>query len=502
MTTAQDRRTEDETGAAEALVTEDAEPAGDGDGGETYQLHLDVSVEQSGPCRKHVRVTVPREDLDHFYSDAVGELLSSAEVPGFRKGHVPQALVEKRFRKELSDQVKQKVLLQSLEEVSESEELDPINEPDIDVESLEIPEEGDFTYEFEVEVRPEFDLPDYTGLVIKRPTRTISEADVDVYLARFLKQYEEPVPHEGPAERGDHVNASVEFRHEGRPLRRIADLTVELKPVLQFSDAQIEGFDALMDGVRAGETREADLTVSSEAELLAMRGETVHATFQVKGVRRVRRPELTREFLERIGVETEEGLRDVVRKILERQVLFQQRQAVREQVLNQITASADWDLPEELVLRQVENAIRREILEMQQAGFTTPQIQARENEIRQRAVTTTRQALKEHFVLDKIATEKGLSVGEPEIAAEIQLMAMQRGESPRRVRARLQKSGMIENLEAQIRERMAVDVVLSQARFEDVPMDLPIDDRIEAVPQSICGAASEPVTVPVGADED
>ena len=500
MTTAEDQRTDDTD-----LVTEEVEggdeSAAETAGDEKYQMHLDVAVEQAGPCRKHIRVTVPRQDLDHFYGDAVGELLTSAEVPGFRKGHVPQALVEKRFRKELTDQVKQKVLLQSLEEISETYELDPINEPDIDVEALEIPDDGDFTYEFEVEVRPDFDLPDYAGLKIRRPTREVDDAAVDAYLTRFLEQYEEPVPHEGPAEPGDHVNVSVEFRHDGRPLRRISDLTVEIKPVLQFSDAELEGFDQLMAGVRAGETRETDLSVSTEAELIEMRGESVHATFQVKGVRRAKRPELTKEFLDRVGVESEEELRTVIRNILERQVVFQQRQAVRQQVLDQITASADWDLPEDLVLRQVDNAIRREILEMQQAGFTTPQIQTRENEIRQRAVTTTRQALKEHFVLDKIATQEQIEVTDADVHAEIQLMAMQRGESPRRVRARLQKSGMIENLEAQIRERMAVDVILSKAQFEDVPMDLPIDDRVEAVPQSICGMTTEAVTTPVG-DED
>jgi trigger factor len=225
-----------------------------------------------------------------------------------------------------------------------------------------------------------------------------------------------------------------------------------------------------------------------------MRGEIVRAAFTVEDVKRLEQPELTKSFLQRIGFESEEELRKTVRRMLERQIEYQQRQSVRAQVLSKITQSADWDLPEKVVLKQVENALRREILEMQQAGFTTQEIQARENELRQRAVSTTRQALKEHFVLDKIASTEEIEVTPRDIDLELQSMAVQRGESPRRVRARLTKSGMLENLEAQIRERKAVDVIVGKAVFEDVQAAPLMETRVEALAQSVCepaGAAPE-----------
>ena len=131
-----------------------------------------------------------------------------------------------------------------------------------------------------------------------------------------------------------------------------------------------------------------------------------------------------------------------------------------------------------------------ETLEMQQAGFTTQEIQARENEIRQRSISSTRQAMKEHFVLDRVAEIEDIEVSPSDIEHEIRLMAMQRGESPRRLRARLTKSGVIENLEAQIRERKAVDKILENAVFEDVEMDRSAEDQVEAVNQSVYRAIS------------
>ncbi|HET6422200.1 MAG TPA: trigger factor [Planctomycetaceae bacterium] len=460
------------------------------DAPEKYKMSLNVDIQNVGPCRKHVRVTVPRKDLDHFRNDALSEVGGSAAVPGFRVGHVPKQLVERRFKKEISDQVRQRVLLTSLEQLADENSLDPINEPDFDIESLVLPDDGDFQYEFDVEVRPEFDLPNYTGLKIQRPTKEVSDADVAEYQGRFLEQYATPTAKDEPAAKGDLVTVDIEFLQGDTLLKKMSDLTVQLKPRLQFPDGEISGFDTLMAGATPGAVKTTDLTISSEAETIEKRGEKVTARFTVTAVKQRHTPELNKDFLDRLGMESEDDLQDQIRSMLHRQITFEQRQSTRKQVLDKITESATWELPEELVRKQVENALRREILEMQQAGFTTQQIRARENELRQKSISTTRQALKEHFVLDKIATKENIEVTPPDIESEIQMMALQRGENPRRVRARLQKSGVIENLEAQVRERKAVDFILKSAVYEDVPYEPKKEDDLEAVGIAICSTAA------------
>lgn len=454
-----------------------------------FKMSLDVDITPIGPCRKHVRIKIPRSDIEHYQQEAVKEVSGSAAVPGFRVGRVPVQLIERRFKKELSDQVRQRILLESLEQLAEDKSLDPINQPDFDIESLVIPDEGDFEYEFDVEVRPEFELPSYSGLKITRPTRTINADDVTKYKDKFLLQYGTSVPKEGAAEPGDTLVVDVSFSHPSQSLRALEDLSVSLKPTLRFPDAELAGFDTLMTGVKAGDSRTANISISNEAEAIEMRGEAVTATFTVKEVNQIRLPELNREFLDRIGFEAEEDLETEIMSMLNRQTQYEQRQKTRQQVLAKITESATWELPEELVRKQVDNALYREILEMQQAGFTTTEIRSRENEIRQRSISSTRQSLKEHFVLDKIANQEKIEVTPIDIDAEIHMMAIQRGENPRRVRARLQKSGVIENLEAQIRERKAVDYILKHAEFDDVPMEAPTSDQIESVAVAICSQA-------------
>lgn len=481
----------------QATLTDDAVETAEA----PYKLTLDVAIENTGPCRKHVRVKVPQADIDHFRGKALQDVAGSAAVPGFRVGHVPMKLVERRFKKELTDQVRQQVLIGSLEQLSEENSLDPINEPDFDIESLILPDEGDFVYEFDVEVRPEFDLPSYNGLKINRPTKEISDADIEAYLQKFLAQYGTLADHEGGAEPGQFVTADIEFLHNGELLRRMSDLTLELKPRLRFPDGELSGFGDLLKGATAGTVKETQMTISPEAETVENRGETVQVRITIKKVHVLKLPELNKEFLARLDMETEDDLRVQVQSMLQRQITFEQRQSARKQVLEKITESATWELPEELVRKQVENALRREILEMQQAGFTTPEIRSRENVIRQKSISTTRQALKEHFVLDKIATKENIEVKPSDIDSEIHMMALQRGENPRRVRARLQKSGIIENLEAQIRERKAVDFILKSAEYSDVPMPAPTDDEVESVSLAICSTVTAGDAADLGDDD-
>lgn len=458
----------------------------DGDEAVAKKMDLKVDIDDIGPCKKHIRVTVPRVSIDEVFEELLEDYLERAEVPGFRPGHVPVELVRKRFKKELHEQVKQKVLMQSLEQLGSEAELDPINEPNLDLDAIDIPEVGDFEYEFDVEVRPKFELPNYLGLKISRPNREISDADVDAYIDEFTEQYGKLVPVEGAASAGDSVVVDVDFTHEGKPVSHLRDYSIRIRPTVRFQDAELADFDKLMVGVKSNDVREVDVTVSMEADTVAMRGDKVHAKIKVLDVKRLETPELNEEFLGRLGVDSVEALRGQIRNMLERQVKYEQRQACRRQVMEQITDSATWDLPEDLLSRQVENALRREILEMQQAGFTTQQIRSRENDLRQRSLTMTRQNLKEHFVLDRIAELENVTVEDQDIDVEVMMMAMQRGENPRRVRARMQKNGMIDNLQAQIRERKAVDIILDNANFTDTPMPAPTETTIEAVNRSVC----------------
>ena len=455
--------------------------------GESGHLNLDVEISEVGPCRKHVVVTVSEADIAAVRAEAIEELAEKAEVPGFRVGRVPSALLEKRFRDEIISDVKQKVLLQSLEQLSDDNSIDPINQPEINVDSLDIPESGDFRYEFDVEVRPEFEIPDYASWTIERPCGEVSDDEFSAFRSQFLSSHAERNTVQRPAEKGDFVVCDIVFRHNGKDLRESESVALQLHSELRFQDSELSGFDQLMAGAAAGDSRTAELQVSLQSPTVEMRGETVEAKFTVKEVQEQVLPAMDREFLDRLDCDSEEELNDRLREALERQIEYQQRQTTRQQILDRITEAADWDLPESLVKQQTDNALRREMLEMSQAGFPREHILARENEIRQNAIESTRQALKEHFVLDRIATAENIECDQSDIDHELMMMAFQSGESLRRIRARMVKSGMMDNLEAQLRERKAVDFVTGKVSFADVEREPFAENEVATAAIAICG---------------
>ena len=451
---------------------------------------MQVSIREMGACRKHVSVTVSQSDVQSIRDEAIEELSEKAQVPGFRTGKVPAALLLKRFKEEIAGDIKQKVLLASLEQLSDEHDIEPISQPKIDVEGLEIPDEGDFHYEFEVEVRPDFEVPDYSNISITRAVGESTDAEVDLFRSQFLASYAERETTDDPAGAGDYIICGLKFAHEGRVIREMTGQSLRLLPTLDFQDAVLNGFDKLMTGVVAGETRTTTVQISLQTPIVEMRGERLEVAIAVEEVQHLRLPEMNSEFFERVGAESEEALNQSLRESVNRQMEFQQRQETRRQLLAAITAAADWDLPETLVRQQADNALRREILEMSQAGYTREQVAARENQIRQNVLESTRQALKEHFILDKIATKEKIECQQSDIDRELLMMSFQSGEPVRRIRARMAKSGMIDNLEAQIRERNAVDFLLSKVQFKDAPRKPAVAEESAFARFAICGNMS------------
>src|SRR5690606_19759441 len=114
---------------------------------------------------------------------------------------------------------------------------------------------------------------------------------------------------------------------------------------------------------------------------------------------------------------------------------------VREQITGILTESASWELPPQLVQRQFRRELNRAVMELRSSGFSDEVIRAHENELKQNSRRSTERALKEHFILEKIAEEEKIDAEPQDYDAEIVLIAEQSDESPRRVRARLEKRG-------------------------------------------------------------
>lgn len=458
---------------------------------EKVSLTLDVKIDERSACERHVTVGISREDIERYFDNEFSELMTTAQVPGFRTGRAPRKLIETRFRKDVADRVKSSLLMDSIGQVSDSEDLSPISEPDFDFEAIELPDEGAMTFEFDLEVRPEFEVPQWKGLKIQRPVRDFTDEDVDREFEQVLSRFGQLTPKDGPATSGDYITTNLSFVHNGQTLSHAEEEVIRIRASLSFRDGTIDGFDKLMEGVKAGDKVSAEATLTDDAPNHALRGETVTAEFEILEVKELELPELTPEFLSMIGdFESEADLRDAVRDNLTRQLEYQQHRRAREQVTAALTVAADWELPPGLLDRQSEREMSRAVMELQRSGFGEDEIRAYENQLRQNSREETSRALKEHFILERIAEDQDIDADESDYDAEVALIAMQSGETPRRVRSRLEKSGTMDALRNQIIERKVIDLILAEATFEETPYEPERSDST-AINRAAGGGESE-----------
>lgn len=432
------------------------------------KLELDVQISDAGPCKKHLKVAIARAEVDRQFEESLGSVKKEAAVPGFRPGRAPKTLVQKRFRKEVAGQVKSTLLMATLEQLDEDYKLNPIAQPNLDMEAITIPDEGPMTFEMDVEVQPDFPLPAYKALTVKRPVREIQDADVEGQMRLFLERYAQLVPKlEGGAVIGDYVTADLAFHKDGIQLNQAKEIQFRLQPELRFQDGTVPDLAGALVGARPGDVREADAQVGTSSPDPALRGQQIRVTITVHDLKTLRLPEVDQKFLDSIGFESETELRDALREVLERRVAFQQRQAVRRQIVDQLASETPFDLPADLVARQERSTLRRQVDEMRQAGMSEAEIRAREAEIRANAHESTLKSLKEFFLLSKIADAEDVKVEDEDVEMEILSIAQRTDETPRRVRARIEKEGLGEGLATQILERKTIDRILEFTKIED-----------------------------------
>lgn len=485
--------TDDEEHGAAVEETEAAE------GEEKQKLNLDVKIEPRSACERHITVTIPREDIDRYLDEAYSEMMDKAVVPGFRAGRAPRKLVQLRYRKEVADQVKGTLLMDSLGQISEGHDLSPISEPDFDPTAVTVPETGPMKFEFDIEVRPEFKLPNWKGLKIDRPTREFTAKDIERQMKDILAKHGRLVPHEGPAESGDYVTVNITFKTGDTVISSVKEEVLRIRRTLSFRDGKVEDFDKLMKGAEAGQHRVGQAKLAADAPNQALQGKTISAEFEVLEVKKLELPELSKSFLEQVGdFESEADLRDTIKDMLERRLKYEQQKRAREQILAVLTEAANWDLPPALLKRQSQRELERAVLELRRSGFSDNEIRLHENELRQNSRINTARSLKEHFILERIAEDEKIEDEAKDYDTEIALIAQQSGESPRRVRAQLEKRNLMDTLRNQIIERKTIELIMEHGTFKDVPYEMEGDDA-EAVDQA---AGGEEVEIPEAHSQD
>jgi len=432
-----------------------------------------VSIEETGPCKKKVSIEIPEQALRKTTDEQYESLRREALVPGFRKGRAPRQLLEKRFGKEISEKTKLKLLSEAADSAIKENELDLLGEPDVDTEKIELPETGPLKFDFEVEVRPEFELPKLEQIPVKKTSREVKEEQIDTEIKQLSKYSGLWKPRaDGTVKHDDRVVADVKVKpQDAQEEEKLHNIDIYVRPHGYVGGVPVENLDELLIDAKVGQSRETTTEVPKTYFKQEYRGKKIKVTIDIKEIKYLEPAAMDEKFLQSVGVKDEKELRERMRDELESRLEQQGRSELTEQIYQYMLDETKFDLPVDVVADQAGTLLQRQYISLMQRGLSRQQIDEQMDELRASSQEQAKRQLKTFFVMDKVADKLGVDVSEAEINGHIAQMAIQQGRRPEKLREEMAKSGSLAQVSLQVRQDKCISRLLESAVVTEVKPD-------------------------------
>jgi trigger factor len=385
-----------------------------------------VTVEKQEGNKIHLEIEVEGQPLQEAYNSALNYYGRGLKLKGFRKGKVPQHLIEQNLD---TDQIKrdifQRAMGDSYQQALADQQIESIAEPEVQAVQAEVGK--DFIYKAVVEVRPDVVLGQYKGLTVAIAEEdSLSDEKIDEQIQHLRREHAILLPVDSrPAQLGDlmtlHVEASIEG--ESVDLGESKDMTLELR-----EDSFVKGFSDHVVGLNVDEQKSFDLTFPEDYYVEDLRGKQIHFEIHVHEIKEVELPEVDDDFASTVHSELEnlEQLQERIRKELSEAIEEQNEVQKQQKVLDKVVSNAQVAIPESM--------LNRELYAMWQMSEGAQLANAKVGEQTMRASLihwmqrdelkeTAGQRIKTTLVLGAVAREEGLSISQEEVDAEIQELA-------------------------------------------------------------------------------
>ena len=449
-------------------------------------ISVPSTVEQLSPTRVKITVEVPFTDLKPSMDKAYREIAKQVNIPGFRKGKVPPLVIDQRFGRGVVIQEAFNDSWHGFYSAAVAENrLSPLAQPDLEVTKLEDGDLIEFTAE--VDVRPDFTLPDFSSIAVTVDAVDVPESLVDGQLELLRSRFGSREVVERPAREGDVVTINLVASQNGEAM---PDGTAESQDYVIGSGAMLQGLDDAVIGLSAGESK----TFTSTLVGGPAKDEDADIEVTVTKVQQQELPEVDDDFAQQASpFDTVAELREDMARQLAEAARTEQAAAARDAVLEAVVAAVDIDVPENL--QAAEMKARRDQItgQLETAQLSLAQYLAEteqgksEDEFWGDIESRTAQTLKAQMILDKVAEEQGVSVDQSDLTQHIISRARQEGTSPQQVADHLKEHPHhIEEYMLEIRRGKALALIVNQATVTDTngePVETwsaPADDAIAA----------------------
>ena len=436
---------------------------------------MNVSIETMTGLERRLTIALPSEDFEGRITEKLTEARGQVRIPGFRPGKVPLKEVRRRYGQAVRAEVAGELMQSSFFEAVQQESLNPAGQPNLEVVKMDPGIDFEFTATFEV--FPNVELSPFNKIELVSPEGEVTDQDLADMIERLREQRQTFAEVERAVAEGDQVTVDFSGLKDGEAVEGTSG---EDMAFVVGKGQMIEDFDNAVVGMSPGEEKTFDAVFPDDYRAEDLQGETVQFTVTVKKVEETQLPELDADFFKDFGVEDgdEEAFRTEVRQNMERELKNAAKNQVKQQVMDEIAKYHDFQLPKDVVQREIEQLKNQMLGQFQMPqGAQAPSLP---DELFQ---DQAEKRVKVGLVINAIVEEKDVIVDQERVEAQLLEMASGYGEPEQVVQWYKSQPEQMQGIEMGVLEDQVVDLILSEAQVEVV--DSNYEDILsgKAIPQ-------------------
>ena len=429
-----------------------------------------MTIENVAACRRKLTIEVPADDVAREWKGVVAEFQKSAQIPGFRPGRAPPAMLERRFEKEIGEEVQRKLIPQSFREAVAKEKLKVVSMPGID--GVKFAHNESLRFDATVEVWPDFALPNYKGLKAKGRRVELKPDEVENALKLLAEQDASFADvKDRPLAFGDYAVVSYSAVCEGKPMAEVSPGARPLAENKQFwllmaRDSFLPGFCEPLIGARVGDKRQVFVDFPEDFRIKELARRKATYFVDIGGIKEKQLPPFDDAFASRFKAAGMAELRQRIEGNLRKDREEETRRELRNELVDQLLKSVSFDPPQSLVQDEAQHAVADIVRQSQWRGVAEETLREKSKEIMDFAHQSAQDRVRSSLILLKIAEQEQLQVKEEDVHEQVDAAARRAGRPLKEFARKLEEEGRLDALKEQLLIRQALDLIASHAIVE------------------------------------
>jgi trigger factor len=419
------------------------------------------STTKESATKREIQVEIPVEDVNRQTDTLIQKYQKVARIPGFRRGHVPASIIRQRFSEEIKTDMVEALIPRFFRQEAERLSLHPVSQPRVT--DLHLHDGEPLRFKAAFEVLPEIKLEGYKELRADKPEIAVSEADVEQALVDVRERHAIFNPVEGRTlADGDFAQVALDGNPktgEGQPVH-MDEVLVEIA-----GQNTMPEFTEHLRGTSAGDERTFDVNYPEDTQDKRLAGKTFTYTVKVQSIKQKSLPELNDEFAKQLGeFQTMDDVRKTIREQMEAERKHEAEHAAKEKLVGELIQRNDFEVPDSLIEQQIDIRLERGLRALAAQGLTAEQM--KKMDLQRLRVGQREQAIhdvKAALLLERVAEEENVQVGDDEMNQELEALAKQSKQTSEAVRARLTRDGGLDRIRTRIRNEKTLEFLYRQS---------------------------------------